>query len=489
MLLLLGALLLRESGRPSSAVAMADYRWLDFVASHRNQAHYPKGPASVTVVELNQAVLAGRNKWPLPPLDYALFLQALEEFRPAVVGIEPVLGWARPQAEAERMLANRALQFPKLVLGVVTANSGWHESDDSVGNVPDGLRNVSGDLQNIPAGDEMVARPTRDLQAMALLGPTTIAKGLPPAVPLLVRYRGQVLPTFTLQAALAWMKVTPAEIQVRLGSSIRLPDGRRIPIDEGGYLLVDPFAPARVSRLGFDDLLLVAEQGAKSSPNERINLEAPSAGGITLLGRTDPSVVIAFAGDGKAEENRAPIDWTAAALATIQKSDYIRRVPAWGQWLLLLGLVLFGAWLQTRVHLGALLLAGLFAAAYVALAWILYDRLRWWLPMAMPIGVLFGSAIVRLLASDEGDIKSAKAYLIFVRAPAGLGRPAIVRAHPRKRCGNRPCGSGRLERAASGWAYFRAGPPWCARPSRTSAQPRRDRFRRSRFAPRAGRIR
>jgi hypothetical protein len=409
VLLLLGALLLRESGRPASLVAMADYRWLDFVASHRNQSHYPKGAASVTVVELNQAVLAGRNKWPLPPLDYALFLQALEEFRPAVVGIEPVLSWSRPQAEAERMLANRALQFPKLVLGVVSAHSGWHESDDSGGTVPDGLRSVSGDIQNIPAGDEMVARPTRDLQAMALLGPTAIAKGVPPAVPLLVRYRGQVLPTFTLQAALAWMKVTPAEIQVWLGSSIRLPDGRRIPIDEGGYLLVDPYAPARVSRLGFDDLLLVAEQGAKSGPNERINLEAPSAGGVTLLGRTDPSVLISFSGDGKAEENRAPIDWTAAAIATMQKADYIRRLPAWGQWLLLFGLVLVGTWLQTRVRLGALLLAALLMVAYGALAWILYDRLRWWLPMAMPMGVILGAALVRVLLPDEDEIKPAKA--------------------------------------------------------------------------------
>lgn len=409
VLFLLGALLLRESGRETSLLATADYRWFDFVASHRNQSHYPKGPASVTVVELNQAVLAGRNKWPLPPLDYALFLQALEEFRPAVVGIEPVLIWPRSQAEAERMLANRALQFPKLVLGVVSAHSGWHESDDTGGAVPDGLRSVMGDVEKVPAGDELVARPTRDLQAMALLGPTAVPKGVPPAVPLLVRYRGQVLPTFTLQAALAWMKVTPAEVQVWLGSSIRLPDGRRIPIDEGGYMLVDPYAPARVSRLGLDDLLLVAEQGAKSGPNERLSLETPSAGGITLLGRTDPSVLIAFPGDGKAEENRAPIDWTAAALAAIQKSDYIRRMPLWGQWLLLLGLVVAGTWLQTRVRLGALLLAGLLAVVYAALAWILYDRLRWWLPMAMPMGVTIGAALLRLVMPDDDEVKPAKA--------------------------------------------------------------------------------
>jgi hypothetical protein len=409
VLLLLGTLLLRESGRQASLVASTDYRWLDFVASHRNQAHYPKGPSSVTVVELNQTVLAGRNKWPLPPLDYALFLQALEEFRPAVVGIEPVLSWSRPQAEAERMLANRALQFPKLVLGVVSANSGWHESDDSGGIAPEGLRSVSGDIQYVPAGDEFVARPTRDLQALALLGPTLHSKGVPPAVPLLVRYRGQVLPTFTLQAALAWMKVTPAEIQVRLGSSIRLPDGRRIPIDDGGYMLVDPYSPARVSRLGFDDLLLVAEQGAKTGPNERINLEAPSAGGVTLLGRTDASVLIPFVGGGRNDEPRAPIDWTAAALAAMQKGDYIRRLPAWGEWLLLFLLLIAGTWLQTRVRVGALLLAGLVVIVYAALAWILYDRLRWWLPMVMPIGMMLAAAIVRVALPDEVDLTPAKA--------------------------------------------------------------------------------
>ncbi len=398
---------MRETGRSTSLVARADYRWFDFVASHRNQSHFPKGPASVTVVELNQAVLAGRNKWPLPPLDYALFLQALEDFRPAVVGIEPVLSWTRPQVEAERMLANRALQFPKLVLGVVSAHSGWHESDDSGGTVPDGLRNVSGDVERIPAADELVARPTRDLQAMALLGPTAMAKGVPPAVPLLVRYRGQVLPSFTLQVALAWMKVAPTEIQVSLGGSIRLPDGRRIPIDGGGYMLVDPYSPARISRLGLDDLLLVAEQGTKSSPNERINLEAPSAGGITLLGRTDPSVLIPFTGAGSVDESRAPIDWTAAALAAIQKADYIRRLPAWGQWVLLLGFVLGGAWLQTRLRIGALLLAILFVVVYAALAWILYDRLRWWLPMAMPMGVTIGALLLRLAMPDESEIKQA----------------------------------------------------------------------------------
>ena len=406
VLFLLGALLLAESGRDGGIVSTVDYSWLDWVASHRDQARYPKGPASVTVVEINDAVLAGRNKWPLPALDYALFLQALEEMRPAVVGIEPVLSWARPQAEAERMLANRALQFPKLVLGVVTASSGRREGDDA-GILPEGLRNVSGNVAKLPFADELIARPTRDLQALASLGPTVASREFPAAVPLLVRYRGQVLPTFTLQAALLWLKVTPGEIKVRLGSYIDLGDGRRIPIDAAGFMFVDPWSPARVSRLGFDDLLLVAEQGAKAVPNDRLNLEAPSAGGITLLGRTDRSV-LGPVGEGRVEA-RAPIDWSAAALASIQRGDFIRRVPAWGQWLLLAVLAAFGTWLHTRVRLGAAVLAFAALLLYAVVAWILYDRLRWWLPMAMPCGVLLGALIVRLFVPDDDPAIPARA--------------------------------------------------------------------------------
>jgi hypothetical protein len=93
----------------------------------------------------------------------------------------------------------------------------------------------------------------------------------------------------------------------------------------------------------------------------------------------------------------------------MQKADYIRRLPVWGTWLLLLGFVLAGVWLQTRLRIGALLLAILLIAVYAALAWILYDRLRWWLPMAMPVGVTLAAALLRLALPDESELKRAVA--------------------------------------------------------------------------------
>lgn len=401
VLLLLGALLLREGAREGGPILSFESAWFDFMASHRTQSRVTRGPASVTVVEINDAVLAGRNKWPLPAMDYALFLQALEEFRPAVVGIEPVLSWPRAQGEAERMLANRALQFPKLVFGVRMSGLRINEQDDAAAALPDELTDVKGDPRRLQNYDDVVARPTKDLQALGLLGPISDTGLNPPRIPLVVRYRGKIIPTFTLQAALLWLKVTPGEIKVRLGSRIQVADRLRIPIDEAGCLLVDTFAPARVGRLGLDDLLLLAEQGTKSTQNERLNLEAPASGGITLLGRTDGSIVAS--GGSAHNEARAPIDWVAAALSTIQRADFIRRMPAWGEWLLVLGLVMVGAWLQTRLRLGAMLLAAAGVVLYAVIAWILYDRWRWWLPLAMPCGILLAAALLRLVIPDEDD--------------------------------------------------------------------------------------
>ena len=49
-------------------------------------------------------------------------------------------------------------------------------------------------------------------------------EGLDVLVPMLFQYRGEVIPSFALQAILLWMRVTPGEVKVDIGRSISLPD-------------------------------------------------------------------------------------------------------------------------------------------------------------------------------------------------------------------------------------------------------------------------
>src|SRR5437868_4187075 len=79
-------------------------------------------------------------------------------------------------------------------------------------------------------------------------------------VPLLFQYRGEVIPSFALQALLLWMRVTPAEVKIDIGSYIYLPQNKKIPIGGDGSLLVNPSTLKGARYLKLNELLLGAQQ-------------------------------------------------------------------------------------------------------------------------------------------------------------------------------------------------------------------------------------
>ena len=54
----------------------------------------------------------------LSPLEYALFLQAILEFQPAVIGIEPILIWRKRDKVQEQVFIDQAMRVPKLLVGL-----------------------------------------------------------------------------------------------------------------------------------------------------------------------------------------------------------------------------------------------------------------------------------------------------------------------------------------------------------------------------------
>src|SRR3981081_3635189 len=97
--------------------------------------------------------------------------------------------------------------------------------------------------------------------------PEEIADGI--HVPLLFRYRGEVIPSFVFEAILLWLRVTPGEVSIDLGSHISLPHGRKIPIRSDGTLLISPNASRKARHIALGDLLVAAQQrdaGQKKDP-------------------------------------------------------------------------------------------------------------------------------------------------------------------------------------------------------------------------------
>jgi len=63
----------------------------------------------ITIVEI------GEN--PPPPLEAALLLQGILEFKPTVIAIEPILQWGERSKDQEQIFFDQAMRVPNLLLG------------------------------------------------------------------------------------------------------------------------------------------------------------------------------------------------------------------------------------------------------------------------------------------------------------------------------------------------------------------------------------
>jgi hypothetical protein len=115
--------------------------------------------APVVLIAIDDPTLA-THPWPWSPLDFSLFLRAVQPFKPGVVAIEDILDWNHsnlPPSERqklpqyERMLRDSLLRTPKVLLG---QRLGWPEDPDAIPPVEATpiLRRVTGRMREIPEG-------------------------------------------------------------------------------------------------------------------------------------------------------------------------------------------------------------------------------------------------------------------------------------------------------------------------------------------------
>jgi len=224
VVLLLGVLFLREPRFQRSEEIFL--RWLI-----RHSQPYTK-PVPITIVE------TGRQN-PPAPLEAALFLQGALEFKPSIIAIEPILQWGERNKDQQQIFLDQAMRVPKLLLGAeLTASP---DPDAPVTEIA-GFAHATGRRGDLPAFSGIEHQPGEDVRIVSTLGfvnsPNESIDEL--HVPLLFQYRGEVISSFALQAALLWMRLNPSEVKIDIGSTITLPNGTKIPIRSDGTLLVNP---------------------------------------------------------------------------------------------------------------------------------------------------------------------------------------------------------------------------------------------------------
>lgn len=326
------------------------------------------------------------------PLEFSLLLQALLEFKPTIVAFEPILQWPQDNKDQEQIFVDEAMRVPKLLTAVEL--TGTPDPDAAVAEIS-GFSQVSGGRGDLPVFSGVSRQPDEDIRLLSTAGyinlPNETAHDI--HVPMLFQYRGEIIPSFALQTALLWMRVTPAEVKVELGKAISLPNGKKIPIASDGTALISPNAAKFTRQLKVEDLLLAAQQHEKShaatGPLEDIR----------------DGVVLVRAGKSESLKN----DSWAAAVATIQSNSFVRRVSWAFDCVFILVLVGLSLTVRRFSRIDIVLYAIAATAAYCMLALALVSRWSIWLPGVLPLSAIWLVAAFCLFAprsKNDPDLPS-----------------------------------------------------------------------------------
>jgi CHASE2 domain-containing sensor protein len=411
ILLLLAGLALNMQSR-LEPLASWDNAFADFLAM--NSRRHSANPAPVVLVEIDDGNLANKP-WPWTPLDFTLFFRAALPQQPDVLAIDEVLDWNRfalPEdhqrmlPQYETVLRDYILRSPRVLLG---AKLGYPPDPEVIPPLQQTplIRNVKGSIREIPEFTAVETEPSENFRLSSAIGFTNLPANHQRfnSAPLVFNYRGQITPSFTLQAVMLWAKLTPDDITVLTGSHIALGDKIRIPIDAAGRMRVD-FGSPRPAPFSLQDLNLAYETSqAGRKPNIPLKELKNS---VVLLSRTDQaSKTLSFASG----RNGSPGQLFAAAIATIQNQSFIRPCPLWANGVVLAAFTILSAFVPQRKKMGTIVLGIIALTVYGMIAMAVFNQWLLYLPFVLPVGMVIVFCLIRL--STPNPNKRLKKPVIF----------------------------------------------------------------------------
>ena len=395
LVLLVGLLLARDA-----RVAKADEFFLHWLLKNTTP---PEEHVPLTVVEIGREPLPGQTAAEVSssagdlirgtgstvsPLEYALFLQAILDYKPVVVAIESLVKWRERDRDQEQVFLDQAMRVPRLLLGAELTNT-----PDPDLPVPEfaGFPHVTGRRGDLPSFSGVAHQPDEDLRLISTLGFVNLPDEIfdETHAPLLFQYRGEVIPSFALQAFLSWARIPQSDVTVVLGSHIELPGGRRIPVESDGSLRINPNAVTLGRRMRLNELLLLAQQ---KPPGKNPALE--SLHDDLVLARTPLNPL-------------APPGIFAATIATLQSNHFVRRITVIFDCAVLLLIALLAGSATRMARLDLILGAIGFLAAYCLTAFSLMSRFQIWVPGVVPLASAFLVLLIGLFWSRTRDQRSA----------------------------------------------------------------------------------
>ncbi len=372
-----------------------EWRTLDWRTEYRALFQSPPDPR-VVITLFEDDTDTNLVPWPPDRAWHGNFNEFVSLERAAVIAWDVILDASR-EGEGDALMAAgtqaAAERGTRVVVAAATSSDPVEVRPGPPGPT-EPLRGIAGDAGRI-FGDAHALIPFPELRAVSRWGfadAPRASDGIIREVPLLIRWRDEVYPSFALQTLMTYYDVAPAQVKVRLGDAIELPrpgGDIRIPISETGSYLVNyrfdqhewtgdfPTYSYRQVLLRINDFHVERRPDAPRPPD--------LGGRIVFVGQTVT---------GKADAGPTPrgaysplVLIHANVVHNVLTDDHARRMPAAVVWLGALLVFGYGS-VIVLAHRSVTLLCGgavLAMAGYVALglgAWLWQS---WWIPLTGPL--------------------------------------------------------------------------------------------------------
>jgi adenylate cyclase len=409
--------------------ALQRIEWLTLdQRTHYRAAHQPPADERVAVVGIDDTSIAENafGRWPWSRNVHGSFLYLLNKEKPTVVALDILFtepDVVDPSNDVSLIAGTKAATDMAVVFAAESADDAHNSNPASITRP---LEHIDGDATLIPS-TPFIAEPLPALTSLARIGLADTPPGTDGVrrhAYLLNRIGDRVFPNLTLQALLAYWKVSADAVRVRLGDAIYFSDGQRehrIPIDERGRYFINYRRGPR-DALSYSYYTLYQGLEARHVARERTEDLPNLTGKILLVGQV---------ADGLADFGPTPLGALTPlvfvhvnAVENILRDDYVRRPTAGAVWSVaflvsVVGLALFSSRkfpLQVAFSLGVPVL-------YVLVAFQLWASASIWLPL---VGPLLGFGAVQAFMVGRRVVQEQRAKAEIKGLFGTYVSPAVV---------------------------------------------------------------
>jgi adenylate cyclase len=388
----------------TGVLPMRRLEWLaeDFRLKLRETYNFVPPTGKVVLIAIDEQSLATQGQWPFPRTQHGTLMEYLgkaPEVRPAVLGWDFVFTEETYKPEADLMFAAPlgTAGYP-IIMGAFTdaaATGIWSQGRAAprLGlthplPLPPAVVAALPDMRGI----QIPIVPLLDVTRFALLNADADDDGINRSIPLVVRVGDRVFPGLVMASIMAYWKVEPADVEVRLGEAVILRSKtageKRIPIDAKGFYYLNyryelsgnestERGLASVSYQGLLDKLMPWAAFGDAMPS------VPVAGKIVVVGQTATGLVDLGPSPLRAESGKVLVHLNA--LENILRGDYLVRTAFWPGLVAMLLLGLLAAWLLDRFRTVYFFTVGGLVLALGLVSWAMLVTGNLMIPVAAPL--------------------------------------------------------------------------------------------------------